>query len=91
MYLVNSGTEILLPDNAFLTDVEEFSSESLKFGCRKGACGICLVKISTSKENISAPTTREKSLLLRMGRVEEDLRLACQVKVFGDIAIEYVE
>ena len=68
-----------------------------------GMCGTCRVLITSGAENVSPPTLREKikfkvpalpapvpDPLPNFAYVQhgEALRLACQVKVFGDVEVE---
>ncbi len=64
--------------------------------CRgNGLCGTCRVLVKKGMENLSPKTTIEKihlaahpeTRLVSIGQ-EEEIRLACQVKVQGDCTIE---
>jgi ferredoxin len=64
--------------------------------CRgNGLCGTCRVLVKKGMENLSPKTTMEKfnlaahpeSMLVGIGK-EEEIRLACQVQVNGDCAVE---
>lgn len=52
----------------------------LRFGCRKGACGACLIRVKSGIENLSAKTKEEKETLARL-KVSEEYRLACQCAI----------
>jgi len=58
----------------------------LKFGCRQGNCGTCVIKIITGKENLSPKTKEEAKTLRRLDL--ESCRLACQCAVIGDVVID---
>lgn len=61
--------------------------EAIEYDCRKADCGVCLIRILRGAENISPPTTREKDYLQAMA-ARADERLACQLRIFGDVDIE---
>ena len=73
-----------------LIDMSEEHDTSILFGCRDGACGACMVKVLKGKENISPAGEDEKDFLETMA-AEEDERLACQCKVYGDVELEVSE
>ncbi len=65
----------------------------------KGVCGTCRVLITKGAENVSQPTMTEKLQFKTVvipdpipkfayAQYGDQLRLACQVKVFGDIEVE---
>ncbi|WP_299003194.1 2Fe-2S iron-sulfur cluster-binding protein [uncultured Shewanella sp.] len=82
-----TGEDFLLPDRAYLTDAEELQLTGLKFGCRKGACGICAIKVIAGNNKLSVAKQRETKLLARMGHSPDSVRLACQCQLYGDITI----
>jgi len=54
-----------------------------------GTCGTCAVKITGA---VSPPTKKEKWRLdFPPHKIENGLRLACQIKVLGDIEVEKQE
>jgi len=59
----------------------------LEFDCRKADCGICIMRVRAGMENLSEKTQAESDFLRAM-RAQDDERLACQCRVFGDIEIE---
>lgn len=73
-----------------LIDMCEEYDTSILFGCRDGACGACMVKVLEGKENLSPMKEDEKDFLETMA-AEEDERLACQCKVYGDVKLEVSE
>lgn len=62
------------------------ASAPLKFGCCKGMCGTCAIKIAKGAENLSPPTKEEQATLSRLHL--ESHRLACQCALLGDVAID---
>ena len=61
--------------------------KGLEFDCRKADCGICLVKVLSGAEGLSAPTAGEQDFLRAM-QADPQERLACQCRVFGDVTFE---
>lgn len=74
-------------DGYQLIDMCEEHDTSILFGCRDGACGACMVKILEGSEHLSKMEDDEKDFLETMA-AEENERLACQCKVFGDVVLE---
>ena len=59
----------------------------LEFDCRKADCGICIFRVLDKLESLSDKTPAEADFLKAM-HAEPHERLACQTRVFGDVAIE---
>ncbi len=62
-------------------------TDLIEFDCREADCGICICRVKSGEEQLSAKTAAETDFLRAM-RAEADERLACQCRVFGDIALE---
>lgn len=77
-------------DGYALIDMCEDHDTSILFGCRDGACGACMVKVLAGAENLSPMQDDERDFLETMG-AEDNERLACQCKVFGDVRLEVSE
>lgn len=58
----------------------------LKFGCCKGDCGTCKIKIKQGENNLS-PKTKKEEIFLQKSPSKEH-RLACQCSFHGDVVIE---
>jgi ferredoxin len=58
----------------------------LRFGCRRGECGVCALYIEKGMENLTKVTPEEKATLARK-RLPSDCRLGCQCAVNGDIIV----
>lgn len=61
-------------------------SVPLRFGCCKGQCGTCAIKIAAGEENLSPKTKQEQATLCRLQL--ESHRLACQCALKGDVVID---
>lgn len=53
----------------------------------KGRCTTCSVIVMSGKENLSELTDAEQRFV-KLGRLEENQRLACQCMVTGDVVIK---
>lgn len=58
----------------------------IEFDCRKSDCGICIVRVMEGMEHLSKPGESEKDFLNAM-RADDDERLACQCRIFGDVSV----
>ncbi|UJR53379.1 2Fe-2S iron-sulfur cluster-binding protein [Dickeya zeae] len=61
--------------------------DNMKFGCKTGNCGICRIKILSGMENITSRTSKEKRLFKALEIEDNDIRLACQCKITGDVTL----
>ncbi len=73
-----------------LIDMCDEYDTSILFGCRDGACGACMVRVVSGAENISKMDENERDFLETMA-AQENERLACQCRVFGDVTLEVSE
>ncbi len=100
--IVNEKKEIEVPAGGNLrkearaAGVEVHGTVEKYLNCRgNGLCGTCRVFVKKGMENLSPKTAMEKinfaahpmSMLASIGH-EDEIRLACQVQVNGDCAIE---
>ncbi|MFO0927199.1 MAG: 2Fe-2S iron-sulfur cluster-binding protein [Gemmataceae bacterium] len=99
---VNEKQEIEVPAGGNLrtearqAGVEVHGTVESYLNCRgNGLCGTCRVLVKQGMENLNPKTLMEKinlnahpvSMLASLGR-EDEMRLACQVRVNGDCTIE---
>ena len=99
---VNEKQEIDVPQGANLREearkagIQLYKGAFRLLNCRGlGLCGTCLVLVKKGMENLSPKSTVEKinmsmhplTMLAMIGH-EDEMRLACQVKVNGDCTIE---
>ena len=59
----------------------------LEFDCRAADCGICIIRVLGGADALSPVTPAEKDFLAAM-RASPDERLACQVRLSGDVKIQ---
>lgn len=72
-----------------LQAIADASGADITFGCRNGACGTCRIRVAKGLEHCSDMGAEERDFLRGLG-VSEDERLACQVRVLGDIEVDYL-
>jgi len=77
------------PAGTPLQRIAEASGADVTFGCGTGSCGTCRVRISAGRSHCSEPGAEERDFLKGLG-APADQRLACQVLVNGDIAVDYL-
>lgn len=62
-------------------------TDSIEYDCRAADCGICIVTVLDGMEQLSPPTPAEADFLKAM-HAEENERLACQCRCFGDVKLK---
>lgn len=84
--------EFQLPTNAPFTDIEyETGGKNLiPLGCRVGACGACLIKVTSGIEALNPRDEDEEAFIEVLGYSGEEYRLACQCLLRGEVAIDII-
>ncbi len=77
------------PEGTSLLDIAQASGADITFGCQTGSCGTCRVRVAEGLGACSPPGPEERDFLAGLG-APPDHRLACQLRVTGDAAIEYL-
>ena len=77
------------PEGTSLLDIASASGADITFGCQTGSCGTCRVRVADGLGRCSVPGPEERDFLAGLG-APPDHRLACQLRVNGDVAIEYL-
>ena len=77
------------PAGTPLQKVADAAGADITFGCRTGSCGTCRVRVTEGLANCSEPGSEERDFLHGLD-APPDQRLACQVSVHGDVAIDYL-
>ena len=72
-----------------LQAIADAAGADLTFGCRSGSCGTCRIRVLAGQEHCSAMTPEERDFLRGLD-APGDHRLACQVRVEGDMDLEYL-
>jgi len=69
--------------------IADVAGADITFGCRTGSCGTCRVHVVEGLEHCSEAGAEERDFLKGLD-APPDQRLACQVCVHGDVAIDYL-
>jgi len=77
------------PADTPLQRIADTAGADITFGCRTGSCGTCRVRVIEGFANCSEPGPEERDFLAGLD-APADQRLACQVTVHGDVAIDYL-
>ncbi len=74
------------PPGTPLQAIADATGADITFGCRTGSCGTCRVRVQGP---CSEATAEERDFLAGL-EAPADQRLACQVRVLGDLRVEYL-
>lgn len=77
------------PEGASLQAVADAAGADITFGCRTGSCGTCRVHITEGLDHCSPAGAEERAYLAGLG-APSGHRLACQVTLQGDVAVDYL-
>lgn len=77
------------PAGTPLQQIADVAGADITFGCRTGTCGTCRVRIAEGLAHCNEPGPEERDFLKGLN-APPDQRLACQVVVSGDVAIDYL-
>jgi ferredoxin len=77
------------PAGTSLQAIADAAGADITFGCRTGSCGTCRVRVAEGLSHCSEPGPEERDFLRGL-EAPIDQRLACQVTVHGDVAIDYL-
>lgn len=77
-----------VPEGIELLQVKKQNPDiPIKFGCARGDCGVCAIRILSGNENLTKMCEKEKTTIRRKGLIETEYRLACQCALNGSIEI----
>ncbi|WP_243295761.1 MULTISPECIES: 2Fe-2S iron-sulfur cluster-binding protein [Geothrix] len=77
------------PEGTPLQTIADAAGADITFGCRTGSCGTCRVRVAEGLGHCSEMGPEERDFLQGLD-APADQRLACQVTVHGDVAIDYL-
>ncbi len=77
------------PAGTPLQRIADAAGADITFGCRTGSCGTCRVRVAEGLVHCSEPGPEERDFLEGLD-APADQRLACQVTVHDDVAIDYL-
>ena len=72
-----------------LQAIADTAGADITFGCRSGSCGTCRIRVLAGQGHCSAPDPEERDYLKGID-APPGHRLACQVRVEGDLELEYL-
>lgn len=75
-------------DGTELQHLCEDNGVDIPFSCKNGVCGTCLCTVKEGADKLSPKSEQEQITLETLG-AEDNERLACQVKVYGESKIDY--
>ena len=90
VHFLDEDVEVEAPRGSSLQAIADKGRLDLPFGCRTGTCGCCRIRIHEGLDRISAPDGAERAFLAALHAPPED-RLACAVRVDGDLALRRAE
>ena len=61
-----------------------------EFGCTVGSCGVCVASLDEGADQVN-PATDDEEETVEMCSGVEGARLACQLKVNGDITVRQLD
>jgi ferredoxin len=75
-----------------LSEHLDIENSPLLFGCRTGICGTCLCEVkSVGRGSLEPPSSDEKEVLALFCPDNSSARLACQIRITGDLSIRTLE
>jgi len=77
------------PEGTPLQRIADAAGADITFGCRTGSCGTCRVRVTEGLAHCSGMGAEERDFLQGL-EAPPDQRLACQVVIHGDVAIDYL-
>lgn len=87
IHFLTEDLVVAAPPGTPLADICDAAAADLTFACRSGSCGTCRVRVVRGLETCSPMGAEERDFLVGS---EPNVRLACQVRVHGDVDVEYV-
>ncbi|MFZ5877340.1 MAG: FAD-binding oxidoreductase [Nitrospirota bacterium] len=82
-----SGQAFSCEPGDYLLDLVEAHGGTIKFSCRAGACGACVIDVSATPDGLNPMSARERRTLESVGADLSKHRLACVTRVMGDLEI----
>jgi ferredoxin len=71
-----------------LIDICDRSATPISFSCRSGSCGTCAIRVLQGMANLSPLNEKEEIVIADLEAPDPHIRLACQVRIFGDSHIQ---
>ncbi len=74
-----------VPDGS---ELKELSNLPITYGCKRGGCGVCTIKVIEGAEYLTKRSKEERETLKKKGLDKKGYRLACQCALNGTINIQ---
>lgn len=76
-----------LKDGDSLSEKLTIQNSPILFGCRIGICGTCAIEVLETEKPLSPRSRDESDFLDNMAPGRDNVRLACQIRVRGNMKI----
>ncbi len=86
----DNDSSIEVEAGSSLHDACEAAGAPIPFSCTVGVCGTCLVAVEAGADNVN-PCDDDEESTISMTTDQEGLRLACQLRVNGNITVRSVD
>jgi ferredoxin len=80
------GKTVTVPEGTRLIDIAEGVGSGIMYGCRQCSCGRCMTEVVDGEDRLEPPSVLEIKVL-EHHEGGANSRLACQVKVRGDVTL----
>ncbi len=87
VHIKKSDQTITCESGDYLLDLSEEHDLAIKYSCRAGACGACVIDVSETPDALNSMTGREKRTLETIGADLSRHRLSCITKVLDDLEV----
>ena len=80
------GKTVTVPEGTRLIDISEGVGSGIMYGCRQCGCGRCMTEVVAGEDGLEPPSVLEIKVLEHY-EGGANSRLACQVRVKGDVTL----
>jgi ferredoxin len=87
VFFLTTNQRVTVPTGVELRDISKaYPSLPLKFGCTRGECGVCAIKVIHGQNNLTK-LSKQECRTLASKKLDTSHRLACQCALNGDVVI----
>jgi len=83
-----SYAPVSAPQGSALAEILTPENSPIAFGCCSGMCGACLSEVDDLDQSLTEMSDHELETLELFGQDKRNARLACQLKLTGDLKIK---
>lgn len=83
------ASSITVVEGELLSESLDIMNAPILFGCRTGICATCLVRVIAGQDSLP-PVSEDEAEVLEIETEDPNCRLACQLRLLGDVTLEYV-